>query len=50
MRMRKNEAKTIIKILVLYIREGNKGQMKTKIIVNYIYTWLVGRADPVGGA
>jgi hypothetical protein len=35
--MRINKAKTIVKILVLYIREGNKGYLKTKNIVKYTY-------------
>ncbi len=41
--MRINKAKTIVKILVLYLREGNKGQMKTKSIVKY--TYLAGGAS-----
>jgi hypothetical protein len=41
--IRINEAKTIVKILVLYIREGNKGQMKTTNIVKC--TYLAGGAS-----
>jgi hypothetical protein len=36
-RIRINKAKIIVKILVQNIREGKKGQMKTKNIVKCIY-------------